>query len=160
MKSIVYTTFIALLFLTACKETAPKEGGKSLEVELQEKLKIAETTMEELRTDFSNLQSEISSPLIHVVFLDLKPDIDQDAVLSEINKLKGITVVRNLQIGKFKDLSDKRALSGYELIFQMGFANESHYKMYQEHETHLALKKALGEYLSKPPVTFDYEVKK
>ncbi len=38
----------------------------------------------------------------------------------------------------------------------MGFDSEEDYKTYQSHPIHLGLKKAAGNYIAGPPVTYDF----
>ena len=95
----------------------------------------------------------------HIVFMKLKPDTDKDLVIKEIKKISEIAVLRDLEVGLFKDLGDTRALSDYDMAFSMNFKNEKAYQKYQQDSVHLQLKEALKDILSGPPVTYDYEMK-
>ena len=94
----------------------------------------------------------------HIVLLDLKENANRDAVIKEIEKLSAIEQVKDLEFGAFKDLKDIRALSGYEVALSMYIANESDYRIYQDHPIHLGLKVALKDVLNAPPSTYDFQL--
>jgi hypothetical protein len=95
----------------------------------------------------------------HIVFLQLNADADKAEVIQEIKRIREIDVLRDLEVGLFKDLGDVRALSDYDLAFSMNFKDEDDYQKYQRDSIHLLLKEALKESLSGPPVTYDFEIK-
>lgn len=116
---------------------------------------------QEVRTDKYEANTEATSnvqtgALVHIVFFKLKPDADQATVIAEIKKLEAIKEVQNLEVGPFKSLGDKRALSEYSLAMQMTFKDETAYQTYQKHPIHLALKKAVKAFLARPPATYDF----
>ena len=123
----------------------------TLEQELKDTKNLLEKS-EQLLTELVNKDY----PLVHTVYLTLKPDADQVALISEINKIEAIEVLHDLEIGTFENLEDKRALSDYQLMMSMSFENEADYKTYQAHELHLALKENIVQFLAGPPVTYDY----
>ncbi len=134
------------VFVFACGQNA----STSTEIEdLKQELKAAQATIQQM-------ESSSKGRLVHVVYADLKSNADKAAFIKEVEKLEAIEVVENLEIGTFKDVGDSRALSDYEVVFQMDFANEKEYQTYQAHPAHLALKKAVGEYLAAPPKTYDF----
>ena len=142
-----YSLLFSVLLLASCSNSA-------LEKELAEtKEKLAQTEAS-LATDKDDNDDE--NTLVHVVYFKLKPDADQVKLIEEINKLKDIEVLNDLEIGLFEDLGDQRALSDYQLMMSMEFENEEDYKIYQAHELHLGLKEVVGEYLAGPPATYDY----
>ena len=73
--------------------------------------------------------------------------------------MEAIPTLMKLEIGIFKDMNDSRALSNYEVAFQMNFANEAAYKAYQSHPLHIALKEKIGVYLDGQPATYDFILK-
>ena len=130
---------------------------------LQEELKSAQSTVGQQEKLIDSLQAllvtESNQKLVHVVYFKLKDDLsasDQKTLIDEIEKIKAIPVLSNLEVGKFQDLGDQRAMSDYGIVMQMDFENEEDYKAYQEHPIHLALKTAIVPYLGGAPVTYDY----
>ena len=119
--------------------------------ETQEKLATAESKLAEAKSD-----TDENYPLVHVVYFKLKPNADKTKLLEAIDKLEEIEVVQELEVGSFEDLGDKRAMSDYQVVMSMAFANEADYEVYQEHEIHLALKAVAKEMLAGPPATYDY----
>ncbi len=98
-------------------------------------------------------------PLVHIVWLKMKDDAspqDHAALIAELEKLAGISEVKGLEIGRFHELGDSRAMSDLDLVMQMRFSTEDEYRTYQDHPIHLQLKKDIGKYLGGPPVTYDY----
>lgn len=136
------------VFLASCSN--PKLEKELLETEL--KLKETAALLAEAKTDTAE-----KYPLVHVVYFKLKPDVDKGKLLEAIDKLEGIEVVKELEVGTFEDLGDERALSDYQVVMSMAFANKSAYEVYQGHELHLALKAAAKEMLAAPPATYDYK---
>lgn len=99
------------------------------------------------------------SQLVHLVWLKLKEDAsdqDVDALFGEIKKLAAIEEVNGLEMGSFHDLGDARAMSDLDVVMQMRFDSQEDYQTYQAHPIHLQLKSDLVDYLSAPPVTYDY----
>lgn len=94
--------------------------------------------------------------LVHIVWFKLKEDVDQDALVVELNKLDGIDVVQDLEIGRFQDLQDPRAMSELDMVMQMAFQSEADYRTYQQHPVHVQLKQDVGQFIAGPPVTYDY----
>ena len=144
-----------IVLIASCQQPA----DQNLQIEqLEAELERQSTLLDSLEA----IQNRSAVELVHIVYLTLKSSEDEDLrteVVSEIQKLGNIDVVRDLSIGAFEDLGDPRALSEFELVFQMGFSSAGDYKIYQEHPIHLALKAKLGEYLDGPPVTYDYKLK-
>ena len=100
-----------------------------------------------------------SERLVHVVWFKLKPelgDTDLENLLIEIDKLNQIEVVKELEVGKFADLGDPRAMKDFQLVMSMKFESKTQYHEYQEHPIHLALKNVVGNFIAGPPVTYDY----
>jgi len=146
---------IAIGLLTACQQNAdlPKRI-----VQLESELRSAKTEIAEL----SKAKTAKAETLTHLVYLNLKEDIsgsEREKLVKAIDELKKIPEVKNLEQGSFKNLNDPRALSDFELFFQMDFKDTTDYKVYQAHEIHLALKRLAKGLLAGPPVTYDYEIK-
>lgn len=121
------------------------------------------TTKEQLMETEAKLAAALSekdkeaTSLVHLVYFKLKPAADQNQFIAELDKLKAIEGIQDLDIGVFKDLGDERALSDYAILLSLEFENEKAYQTYQEHEIHLALKANTKDFLAGPPVTYDYE---
>lgn len=147
MKTKIILVLLIMTFLASCSN--PKLEKQLLETEL--KLKETEALLAEAKSD-----TDENYPLVHVVYFKLKPDADKAKLLEAINKLEEIEVVHELEVGTFEDLGDERALSDFQVVMSMAFANEADYKAYQTHEIHLALKAAAKEMLAAPPATYDY----
>lgn len=148
MKTKLLIIAIAFFGFTSCSDATLQQELK----ETKAKLTAAETQLAEANTDIKTA----IYPLTHVVYFKLKPDTDPAKLITEINKLKEIDVLHDLEIGTFEDLGDKRALSDYQVMMSMAFANKADYKTYQAHEIHLGLKVAAKEMLAAPPATYDY----
>jgi predicted metalloendopeptidase len=104
---------------------------------------------------------EQTPALVHVVYLNTKADISEAAkaqLTAAIARLAQIPEVKNLQSGSFKNMNDSRAMSGFEMVFQMDFKDSAAYVIYQTHPIHLELKAIAKELLEGPPVTYDYWV--
>lgn len=143
-----YTPLLIVLFIAAGCSNA------SLEAELketQDRLNATQAELVELKT---TTQKEAN--LVHIVLFNLKPEADQEALLAEIKKLEDIPVLQDLEVGPFENLGDDRALSDYEMIMQMSFANAEDYQAYQQHPIHLHLKELAGGFMGGPPATYDF----
>ncbi len=121
----------------------------------------AQARLEAARAELEVMQALATPPrqLVHIVWFKINPDLttEQDAAfIVELRKLDEIPQVNNLEIGRFQDLGDTRAMSELDIIMQMGFDSEEDYRTYQDHPIHVQLKADIGEYLSGPPVTYDY----
>ena len=154
-------SFFALLLVLSfsCKQAPDlSQNIAQLEAELTEKTNLLHTA----RAEIASLKTTSEAKLIHSVYLKIKPEItpeEKAALITEIKKIANIEVLHDLQVGEFADLGDTRAMSDLAIVFQMGFNSEKDYQTYQNHELHLALKKAVGQYLSGPPVTHDFWLK-
>ncbi len=137
----------ALLLLASCSDSAMKEELANA----KEKIGALESELTELKA----VQEKVA-PLVHIVLFNLKPDADQAALITEIKKLEAIEEVQYLEVGPFENLGDDRALSDYELIMQMSFANHEAYQAYQKHPVHVELKETAKAYMGGPPATYDF----
>ena len=147
MKIKLILAVIITTFLASCSN--PKLEKELLEAQL--KLKETEALLAEAKSE-----SDENYPLVHVVYFKLKPDADKAKLSAEIDKLKAIDVVHELEVGIFEDLGDDRALSDYQMVMSMTFTNDADYTTYQNHEIHLGLKAAAKDMLAGPPATYDY----
>lgn len=136
-----------VIFLASCSNAS-----------LEQELKDAQDRLAAVEAEFaaSKAVNKPDAPLVHMVFFDLKPEADQEALLAEIRKLAEIPVLEELEVGPFKNLEDNRALSEYELVMQMSFANAEAYQTYQQHPIHLALKEKAASFMAGPPATYDF----
>lgn len=98
-------------------------------------------------------------PLVHLVFLKVKENADLSRLIAEIEKLKAIPGVNELEIGRYEALGDDRAMSDFDLIIRMRFENQAAYQIYQAHPIHLQLKENSKSLLSGPPVTYHYRTR-
>ena len=100
-----------------------------------------------------------ASRLVHLVWFQMQPDLSTeltDEFVAELRKLQQIEQVHGLEVGRFQDLEDPRALSQYAWVMRMAFDSEEDYHTYQDHPIHQQLKQDIGQYLGGPPVTYDY----
>lgn len=141
-------TLLPLILLLACSNNSAVE----------EKLQATEEELATAQEEIEQLQSQLEQEgqLVHLVFFKLKPDADQETLVTEINKLKTIQEVMDLEVGPFEDLSDPRALSDYSMVMSMEFKNAQAYEAYQQHPIHQALKANTIEYMAGPPATYDF----
>lgn len=147
MKNVIFSyLFCCFLFSFGCHQntTAKIESLKS-------QLETATAEIQKLKEETTDKKQ-----LVHIVWFIMKSEADHNGLIAEIKKLEKIEVLNNLEIGKFQDLGDARAMSDLDLVMQMGFDSEEDYKTYQAHPIHLGLKKAAGKYLAGPPVTYDF----
>ena len=142
-----YLFFCSFLIFASCSDSALQGDIKKLKDELSE----ARTTIENLKG-----QIESEGELVHVVMFKLKPETDQGALLREIKKLEEIEQVKDLEVGTFEDLGDKRALSDYDMTMTMSFDSKADYEIYQKHPIHLALKGYVTPMVAGPPATYDF----
>jgi len=113
-----------------------------------------------LSCNSSEKNEDVAGSLVHLVYLNTKDTLSQESLKklnNELIQLEKISQVKNLQVGKFEDLNDPRANKAYEQILYMEFSNKEDYQIYQDHPIHLELKKNLSQYLSGPPMTYDYK---
>lgn len=139
----IYSFLLAVLFFVSCSQQATDEELTSTKKALSE----AETKIAALET---------KGDLVHLVYFDLKEGADVNAFIAEIEQLRNIEEVQNLEVGTFKDLGDERALSQYELVMQMSFKDSAAYQVYQNHSIHLQLKAAAKSVVAAAPATYDF----
>ena len=142
-----YLLFFPILIFASCSDSAIKKELSKAKNELD----AAKKTIENLKA-----QIEPEGNLVHVVFLKVKPNADQSALIAEIKKLKNIDEVMDLEFGPFENLGDARALSEYSMMMQMSFADSAAYQNYQKHPIHLALRENTKQFLAGPPATYDF----
>jgi hypothetical protein len=139
----IYSLLFAVLLLASCSE----QGANEELISTKKALLEAETKIAAL---------EAEGDLVHVVYFDMKDDADVSAFITEIEKLRNIEEVQNLEVGTFKNLGDERALSQYELVMQMSFKDSAAYQIYQNHPIHLQLKAAAKSVVAAAPATYDF----
>lgn len=125
---------------------------------LEAELDITRHQLAATQAELAELQAVTNqeAALVHIVLFNLKPDADQQALLAEIKKLEEIPFLKDLEVGPFENLGDDRALSDYEMIMQMSFADAEAYQAYQQHPIHLHLKELAGGFMEGPPATYDF----
>ncbi len=148
---------ILILFLTACENDASSEANSEIK-DLQSQLQKMELQNKQLMAE----NDPKAFPLVHTVYLNLKENLgqkDKEVLWEAIRALENIPFLHDLELGVFEDLNDKRSLSDLEWVFQMKFKDTADYQKYQEHPTHLLLKKIAKGKLDAPPVTHDFKLK-
>ncbi len=156
MKQIGPTTFVAAALLIAGCQQATSQNAELEEMRqelLQTQEKFERATQ---KSGQSPAPSDSKRQLVHLVWFDMKADADHRAFFVELRKLEAIQQVNGLEIGKFQELGDQRAMSELELVMRMSFDSEEDYRTYQDHPVHQQLKQDIGLYLDGPPVTYDY----
>lgn len=152
MKTLFYTFIITICFFSCTNtETASSETVENLKAELasaNEKIK--------------DLQSQNSTEPVfqHTVFFKLKPNLTAEERKSFVEQLKGleaIEVVQNITAEERKNVGDEgRALTQFDVMMMVTLTNEAALKIYDTHEIHQNLKKAMANYLAGPPSSFDF----
>ena len=139
----IYSILLVVVLLGSCSQSG-----------LEQELADTKKALTETQAQLSDLKAE--GKLVHVVYFDLKETADISLFITEINKLRQIEVIQDLEIGRFENLGDQRALSQYELMMQMSFKDSSDYQIYQQHSVHLQLKAAAKAVIAAPPATYDF----
>ncbi len=134
---------LTLLMLTACTSSKHEHQEQTQKVNL-------------LLEEISSLKNEQTGRLTHIVYFDLKDEINEELFFNEIEKLSGIKEVKDFNYGLFKDLKDTRALSQYDAVMEMSFENLETYEVYKFHPTHLSVREQLKSMLAAPPATYDF----
>lgn len=145
MKSHIF--MLIFFFTVGCSNSAIQEELNKSKKELD----AARLTIETLKD-----QIEPEGKLVHTLLFKLKSNEDAVALGIQLNKLKKIVVVKDLQFGLFVDLKDEFALSEYSMMLEMSFDNKADYYTYLDHPIHIAAQKAGAQYIASPPVSFDY----
>lgn len=104
-------------------------------------------------------QQHSKNSIHHVVYLSINStayDQQESEIMDRLSLLGDIAQVQSFHIGTFTDLQDQRALSDYELVLYMQFADTLAYQQYNQDSTHLAVRKYLAPMLDMPPRTYDY----
>jgi len=137
----------SVLLLVSCSDTA-----------VREELTTAQKELATAQAKITKLEAQIESEgdLVHIVLFQLKPDADKEKLIEEVRKLEAIEVVKDLEVGEFKELGDARALSQHLIAMQMSFDDEAAYQIYQKHPIHLTLKDNTKTFMAGPPVTYDF----
>lgn len=118
-----------------------------------------EEELSQVKTELTALQTASSKSLVHIVYFPLNQETtgaDISNLVKQIKTLEAIEVVKDLEVGTFEDLGDKRALEQYKVVMQMRFDSQAAYQSYQKHPIHLKLRENCRTYLSGPPATYDY----
>lgn len=139
-----------IISITSCKDP---------DAALRKELDTAVFKIDMLERQLSSKSMSESGDLVHLVYLNTQDNLTGEELgqLKEaLNQLQGIEDLKSFNLGGFKDLKDERALSDYEVVMSMSFADEQAYQQYQAHPTHIALKSKLDRFLAGAPVTYDY----
>lgn len=152
MKTLLYTFAVCFCFL-GCNhtETASSETVENLKAELA----AANEKIEDLQG-----QNTTDPVFQHTVFFTLKPDLtaaDRKAFVEQLKGLKAIEVVKDVMAEERKNIGDEdRALKQFDVIMMVTLQDEAALKVYDTHEIHQNLKKAMSNYLAGPPSSFDF----
>ena len=139
-----------ILSIASCKDP---------DAALRKELDTAVFKIDMLERQLSSRSISESGDLVHLVYLNTKDDLTTEELsqLKEaLNQLQGIEDIKSFNLGGFTDLKDERALSEYEIVMSMSFADQQAYQRYQAHPTHVALKSKLDRFLAGAPATYDY----
>ncbi|MGB1241059.1 MAG: Dabb family protein [Chitinophagales bacterium] len=160
MKQLILTFVIFTSFFISCQQ-APNPSIQvdldKLRAELQQK----DAQLTALQQKLKEVEPTEENLLVHLVFFKVKDDIsakDKTKLMQTLEGLAVIEEVKNLEVGNFEDLGDKRALSDYDVVMQMEFSSAADYKEYQEDERHLKAKGVLKSFLAGPPASYDFVV--
>ena len=163
ISTITYTYILSFFFIISCAPNTESFSKLQKELEAtQAELEITKETLHATLTEIENYRSDgenLKNSLVHIVYFQLKKgSTAQDTfdLINELKSLESIEEVKNIRVGGFLDLGDKRAMSQYPFVLQMDFNSEEDYKTYQQHELHLKVKAGLKKYLGAPPVSYDY----
>lgn len=147
---LVIMTFVGCEFQAQQKATAEARAARQRAEHAEAHLQAAEKSASE---------ASLETKLVHIVWFKL-PDEQSDAkvkeLIDQLNTLNGIEQVHALEIGRFHDLGDPRAMSEYGVVMSMRFESEADYQTYQQHPIHLQLKTNVKKFLAGPPATYDY----
>ncbi|MFK8006280.1 MAG: Dabb family protein [Saprospiraceae bacterium] len=149
MKNLI-TLFLLISFLFGCQNP---------NLQLEKELSETKARLVAAKSALEKVNPTTKTSLVHEVYFNLKDDLTKDQkeeFHQNILKLKDIPEVQNLVVGDFKNLNDPRALADYEIKMSMEFQSEKEYAEYQAHPIHLSLKKAAGDIVAAPPVTYDF----
>lgn len=153
LRIIICLSSFGWLLISGCEQSRLQEQVASLRAE-NESIKEELVNSSEYQTN-----ADKSQKLVHVVLFKLKPELTDASLtklIAAIEKLTQIDVVKELEIGKFTDLGDKRAMNEFQLVMSMKFDTKKHYHEYQDHPVHVSLKKVVGDFIAGPPATYDY----
>jgi len=155
-KKIILLFVSAFVFLSSCK----RSNNHSSEIIVLENLLIEKTTeIQKLRDKTKQRLSSFDGKLIHMVFFNLKNDLDKKDLkkfIEAIEGLRNISAVENLIYGDFLDVGDERSMDSLDLVIRLVFKDKSGLDDYQKNNIHLAAKKTLKPFLESTPVTYDY----
>ncbi len=145
---------VILVFLFSCGP----DNDAEIEI-LQEKLREKTSEIDELNQALEAEGLFARGKLLHLVYFNLKNDLERemyDQFLNEVNRLKSITVVKNLVYGEHEDVGDIRSMKDFEIVMQLTFDDVSSLDEYQKDPIHLDVKDKVGPYLEGPPVVYDF----
>ena len=97
--------------------------------------------------------------LVHAVYFDVLDSLSTEelvAFATQLKRLEQIKGVQDFKVGAFQELGDPRALNTYEWAILMTFSDSTAYRQYQQHPTHLEVKKAVGPFLAGKPASYDF----
>ncbi len=105
---------------------------------------------------------ERKDKLIHQVYFSLKSNLESDELdqfMEGLKKLGTIEVVKDILVEKRENVGDEaRALIEFDIMMQLTFDNQTALKQYAKNNFHATIKREIGGFLTKPPMTFDYVV--
>ena len=158
MKNLLFLSLLVFCFCTSCKEN---DGANQQVLAIQKQLAATSLELDQLQKKLDDKENQ-TGKLVHVVYFDLKEDLEKDKVLAfteAIQQLKKIKFLKDLEIGAMADSGDKRMLSEFEMMMSMTFKDLAELEQYQKHPVHLQLKERVGEFLAKPPRVYDYWIR-
>jgi hypothetical protein len=153
MQKIFYFSFIIVL-LFSCTDNSTI---------LEKELANAKYELEKVNLELKTLSEKASKgKLVHQVYFNLKADlseIDKEIFTDGLEKLGGIEVVESMVVEERKNVGDEqRALTQFDVLMELRFENKAALEVYAKDDFHQEIKKEIGRFLAKPPMTFDYVI--
>lgn len=146
MKISIYLLLLSIFI--SCKQPDVQNQIQTLQSESLEDKKSAYD---------SNDQNE-EHLFHHLVFLNIKANIDTSILVQELQKLAEIDDVKNFNVNLYKDMKDERALSDYGIMMKMSFIDQDAYERYQVDSLHQNMIMSTKQYMAGPPVSYDYTI--
>ena len=105
MKNYLFFFLLISMMVFSCKPTTDVDQVEQLKAELA----VTKTALEKTKVALNELETQEDHPLVHIVYFKLKNVEDASALIAEIKKIEEIKVLKDLEVGTFKDLGDPRA---------------------------------------------------
>lgn len=130
---------------------------KKMQLDLAKKIEH----LDAIETQLKKIDLIEKGDFLHEVYFNFKKNISEKeitAFLKVLTELKTIDEAKGTQIGVPKATGDARIRADYDMVLHMSFNTMEDYKSYQNHPTHLSVKKRIGSLLAGAPFVYDYEI--